>query len=135
MINQDEITFNPSRDGYPGVAVAFVIDGEVVYTTSFKPSFAEEYILSSPVFSSEIIENNGEQKEYTKIQTEYSVEKVLFNEQLTAVLLSEPTIVRLTMENGKHVSVGWKYDSKGFYVNFTRDQNTVRYNGNGTYGE
>lgn len=135
MINQDEITFNPSRDGYPGVAVAFVIDGEVVYTISFKPSFAEEYILSSPVFSSEIIENNGEQKEYTKIQTEYSVEKVLFNEQLTAVLLSEPTIVRLTMENGKHVSVGWKYDSKGFYVNFTRDQNTVRYNGNGTYGE
>jgi len=135
MINENEIIFNPSRDGYPGVAVAFVIDGEVVYTTSFNPTFAEEYILSSPVFSSEMIENNGDQKEYIKIQTEYSVQKILFNEIFTAVLLSQPTIVRLTMENGKHVSVGWKYDSKGFYVNFVRDQTTVRYNGGGTYGE
>jgi hypothetical protein len=39
MATLSDITFNPSRDGYPGVAVAFVIEGEVVLTKSFEPDF------------------------------------------------------------------------------------------------
>ncbi len=128
MANEADITFSPERDGYPGVAIAFVIDNEVVYTKSFEPSFAENYLLNSP----NIAASAGTPGAIV-ITSSVGLVEVTVNEMFTAVLLSSPLIIRLTLENGKHVSAGWRHDEGGFYVTTTRNGETVRYTGNGQF--
>ena len=128
MLTETDITFSPERDGYPGVAIAFVIDNEVVYTKSFKPYFAENYLLNSPNITASV-----DQPEAVVVTSSAGSVEVTVSEMLTAALLSSPLIIRLTLENGKHVASGWRHDSAGFYVTTTRNGETVRYTGNGQF--
>ena len=128
MISQNEIIFNPKRDGYPGVAVAFIIDGEVVLTKSLKPSFANDFILNSPVFS-----QNENDASVHIVSGENSI-NVGLDEKFTAVVLSNPSIVRLTLENGKHVTEGWNYANDKFFVINLVGGVTKTYYGDGSYG-
>ncbi len=123
MVAQSDIEFNPSRDGYPGIAVAFVIDGEVVLTKSFKPSFANDFILNSPVFS-----QNEDNVSVDIVSGENSI-NVAMNELFTAVVLSNPTIVQLTLENGKHVTPGWNYANDKFFITTSINGVTKTYYG------
>jgi len=125
-IAQNEIIFNPQRDGYPGVAIAFVIDEEVVLTKSFRPSFANDFLLNSPSFS----QNQNDMSVHI-VSGNDSVD-VELDEKFTAVILSNPTIVKLTLENGKHVSEGWKYLNGQFFVAFTVNGLTKTYYGDGS---
>ncbi len=109
ILTETDITFSPERDGYPGVAIAFVIDNEVVYTKSFKPSFANDYLLSSPSFSL------GEAENVVNITANNNSVAISINEMMTAILLSEPSIIQLTLQNGKHVTEGWKYENDKFF--------------------
>ena len=125
-IAQNEIIFNPQRDGYPGVAIAFVIDEEVVLTKSFRPSFANDFLLNSPSFS----QNQNDMSVHV-VSGNNSVD-VDLDEKFTAVILSNPTIIKLTLENGKHVSEGWKYLNNRFFVTFTVNGLTKTYYGDGS---
>lgn len=128
ILTETNITFSPERDGYPGVAIAFVIDGEVVYTKSFEPSFAENYLLNSPNIAASVDTPSA-----IVITSSVGLAEATVSEMLTAVLLSNPLIIRLTLENGKHVTSGWRHDNEGFYVTTTRNGETVRYTGSGQY--
>ena len=128
ILTETNITFSPERDGYPGVAIAFVIDGEVVYTKSFEPSFAENYLLNSPNITTSV-----DQPGAVVIASSAGSVEATVSEMLTAALLSNPLIIRLTLENGKHVTSGWRHDNEGFYVTTTRNGETVRYTGSGQY--
>ena len=123
MVTLNDITFNPSRDGYPGVAVAFVIEGEVVATKSFEPSFANNFILNSPVFS-----QNEDNMSVDIVAGANSI-NVTLSELFTAVVLSNPTIVRLTLENGKHVTPGWNYENDKFFITTSINGITKTYYG------
>ena len=128
ILAETNITFSPERDGYPGVAIAFVIDGEVVYTKSFEPSFAENYLLNSPNIAASVDTPGA-----VVITSSAGLVEATVNEMLTAVLLSSPLIIRLTIENGKHVASGWRHDQDGFYVTTVRNGETVRHTGDGQY--
>jgi hypothetical protein len=128
ILTETNITFSPERDGYPGVAIAFVIDGEVVYTKSFEPSFAENYLLNSPNIAASVDTPSA-----IVITSSVGLAEATVSEMLTAVLLSNPLIIRLTLENGKHVTSGWRHDNEGFYVTTTSNGETVRYTGSGQY--
>jgi len=126
MFSEADITFSPERDGYPGIAIAFVIDEEVVYTKSFKPSFANDFLLSSPSFSS------GETENIVNIIANGNSVKIAVNDMMAAILLSEPLIVQLTLENGKYVHTGWKYGNNKFYTKQVINGQLVNYYGDGT---
>jgi len=126
MFSEADITFSPERDGYPGIAIAFVIDEEVVYTKSFKPSFANGFLLSSPSFSS------GETENIVNIIANGNSVKIAVNDMMAAILLSEPLIVQLTPENGKYVHTGWKYGNNKFYTKQVINNQLVNYYGDGT---
>lgn len=128
MLTETDITFSPEKDGYPGVAIAFVIDNEVVYTKSFKPSFAENYLLNSPNIAASV-----DQPGAVVVTSSAGSVEATVSEMLTAVLLSSPLIIRLTLENGKHVASGWRHDQDGFYVTTVRNGETVRYTGDGQF--
>lgn len=133
MLTENEITFSPERDGYPGVAVAFVIDGEVIYTKSFKPSFANDYLLAATSFEASSKMVSSTQVDTVIVNSPAGSAEIAVSEMLTAILLSTPTIVRLTIDNGKHVSVGWKHDQNGFYVTRMRNGEYARFAGSGQY--
>lgn len=128
MVTQNDITFNPNRDGYPGIAVAFVIDGEVVLTKSFEPTFANNFILNSPIFS--------QNKDSVSVDIVAGVNSinVIMDELFTAVVLSSPTIVRLTLENGKHVTPGWNYANDKFFITTSINGITKTYYGDDLNG-
>lgn len=130
MLIESDIVFNAQRDGIPGVPIAFVIDGEVANANAFSPPFANEYLLSSPEFSSEIIIENEEEFEVVKITTASSSVTVRVNDLFTAVLLSNPKIIVLDFKNDSHVVAGWQHDEQGFYVM----NEETRIKGNGTNG-
>lgn len=123
MVTLNDITFNPSRDGYPGVAVAFVIEGEVVLTKSFEPGFANNFILNSPVFS------QNEDNISVDIVAGANSINVEMGELFTAAVLSSPIIVRLTLENGKHVTPGWNYENNKFFITTSINGITKTYYG------
>jgi len=126
MLTESDITFSPERDGYPGVALAFVIDDEVVYTKSFEPSFANDYLLSSPSFSA------GEGESVVNVAANGNSIAISVNEMMSAILLSEPLIIQLTLENGKYVHTGWKYGNNKFYTKQVINGQLVNYYGDGT---
>lgn len=135
MLTEQDIMFNIERDGIPGVPVAMVIDGDVVWANVFKPSFAEEYIFSSPTFSSSVVYENEQEVEEIKITTASSETTIRVNEMLTAVLLSNPTIIRLDVVKDSHVMAGWRHDEKGFFLTISQNGQNIRLNGDGTHGE
>jgi len=126
ILTETDITFSPERDGYPGVAIAFVIDNEVVYTKSFKPSFANDYLLSSPSFSL------GEAENVVNITANGNSVAISINEMMSAILLSEPSIIQLTLQNGKYVHTGWKYDNNKFYTEKIINGKLISIYGDGT---
>jgi hypothetical protein len=128
ILTETDITFSPERDGYPGIAIAFVIDNEVVYTKSFQPSFAENYLLNSPSIVASV-----DQPGAVVITSSAGAVEATVSEMLAAILLSSPLIIKLTLENGKHVGAGWRHDEYGFYVTTIRNGETVRYAGSGQY--
>lgn len=121
-LTTQDVIYSLERDGQQtGVAVAFVIDGDVVYADAFSPS-AGAFFLTNPTYSSFIETIDGNEVEVIRVNNESGVEDVnsitelILNELFTAVLLSEPKAIRITRERSRQAATGWKHDDEGFYI-------------------
>lgn len=121
-LTTQDVIYSLERDGQQtGVAVAFVIDGDVVYADAFSPK-AGEFFLTNPTYSSFTETIDGNEVEIIRVTDEYGVEdpngisELILNELFTAVLLSEPKAIRITRDRSRQVATGWKHDDEGFYI-------------------
>ena len=93
----------------PGSAIAFVINEDVIDTIPTYKNFADSVLLNNPVITSEI--ENG--KEILIFNVNGKITKLLTDERLTAILLSNPLIVEIDNSN-RAVEPGWKYINNKF---------------------
>jgi hypothetical protein len=130
-LTTQDVIYSLERDGQQtGIAVAFVIDGDVVYADAFSPS-AGAFFLTNPTYSSftEVIDEN--EVEIVRATDESSTTELILNELFTAVLLSEARAIRITRERSRQVATGWKHDDEGFYIMQTIDGVERRIDGMG----
>ena len=127
MLNYWEVTWNAgnaqdkiSRGITVGARIAFVIDGEVADMATFD---------HTAVALLEYADGFAEDAEATAHMNGWHVVKLLKNgvpfesftctERMAAVLLSEPTMVRVIPEKHKHyqkLTPGWRYENDDFIM-------------------
>lgn len=127
-----DLKFNIQKDGAGnGHAVVFIMDDEVVHGGLFNLVFSKRVFRDDSVFSSAIeLVNEKEQEVITATNSQYTT-KFIVNEMFTAVLLSEPKIVKLSFPKDKRVMPKWKYDGENFYIYQIIDGVQRKINGEG----
>lgn len=127
-----DLKFNFKRDGAGnGHAVVFVMGDEVVHGGTFNLIFSKRVFRDDSIFSSENEMILGEEKEViTAINPEYTT-KFIVDEMLTALLLSNPKIIRLSFPKDRKVMPQWKYDGESFYIYQEIDGVQKKINGEG----
>jgi hypothetical protein len=137
MLKHNDIYYLQERDGdYTttdnyATPIAFVIDGEVATAEAFSPPIADAIFLANPVFTVRNEEIDGQETEViTATVGEVSTDMIV-DELLTAVLLSNPTIVLMQRERDMNVAAGWRHDENGFYIMSPSEDGEIRINGMG----
>lgn len=98
-----------------GYAYVFVMGDDVVYNNAFNIDFCKRVFREDSSFTSTFVSINNEQKEViicnnSKYRTEF-----IADEMFTALILSDPKIIKLSFPKDRKVMAGWKYDGQNFY--------------------
>lgn len=127
-----DLKFNIQKDGAGnGHAIVFIMDDEVVHGGLFNLVFSKRVFRDDSVFSSTIeLVNEKQQEVITATNSQYTT-RFIVNEMFTAVLLSEPRIVKLSFPKDKRVMPKWKYDGENFYIYQKIDGVQRKINGEG----
>lgn len=127
-----DLKFNIEKDGAGnGHAVVFIMDDEVVHGGVFNIIFSKRVFRSDSIYSSNIeIINEKQQEVITATNSQYTT-RFIVDEMFTALLLSNPKIVKLSFPKDRKVMPQWKYDGENFYIYQIIDGIQRKINGEG----